>query len=650
LRLSRAALLRPLLAALAIAAAGFMVEGSSAQVAPAPPAATPPAAPPYRVDVPAQKTLYTYGPDGRYLLAGSWLFRFDLGRGSSAHFERSNSVAGWKTVSVPNAWNATDQSSASMRGTVAWYRKDFRLPSSDPGATWIVRFESVNYRSDVWLNGQPIGSHAGVFLPFEFELPGKLLKRGATNHLVIRVDNRRHLTDFPPASIGTNGAPSGGWWNYGGILREVYLRKVNRIDFQSVQVLPILPCPTCPASIRYRVALRNYAASTQSVNLSATFGTHAAVNLGSVALGAGAAHTFVRTVPIGHAQLWYPASPYLYDVNLNVRAGATHVAHYFLRSGVRSIQVSSDGLLLLNGQVLNMRGVGLQEDSKLYGFAIDNTIRARYIAETKALGATFIRSQYPLHPYIEELADANGIMLWSEIPVFSVHTPYLDQPGVLRQAHDDVQQNILANGSHASVIIWSIANELSPTPEPAQTRFINSTVAAAKGLDPTRPVGLAVASNPVNGCQAGPYSALDVIGLNDYFGWYQGQGAGIADRDLLSDYLDSMRLCYPHKALMVTEFGAEANRPGPVEERGTYAFQTDFLDFHLALFASKPWLAAATWWALEEFRVRPGWDGGDPRPQPPIHNKGLISFDGVPKPAYFEAQRVFSATPQLRPR
>ena len=536
-----------------------------------------------------------------------------------------------------------------MRGTVAWYRKDFRLPSSDPGATWIVRFESVNYRSDVWLNGQEIGSHAGVFLPFEFELPGNLLKRGTTNHLVIRVDNRRHITDFPPASFGTNHLPSGGWWNYGGILREVYLRRVNRIDFQSVQVLPELPCATCPASVRYRVELRNYARSTQNVGLAASFGTHA-FNLGSVALRAGATHGFLRTVPIGHAQLWYPSSPYLYDVNLDASAGATKVAHYFLRSGVRSIQVSSDGLLLLNGQVLNMRGVGLQEDSKLYGFAIDNTIRARYIAETKALGATFIRSQYPLHPYIEELADANGIMLWSEIPVFSVHTQFLAAPAVVREAHDDIQQNILANGSHPSVIIWSIANELSPTPEPAQTRFINRTVATAHALDPTRPVGLAVASNPVNGCQAGPYSALQVIGLNDYFGWYTGAEAGISDRDLLSDYLDSMRRCYPHKALMVSEFGAEANRPGPVEERGTYAFQTDFLDFHVNLFNSKPWLAAATWWALEEFRVRPGWDGANPRPQPPIHNKGLISFDGVPKPAYYEAQRLFAATPQLRPR
>ena len=72
------------------------------------------------------------------------------------------------------------------------------------------------------------------------------------------------------------------------------------------------------------------------------------------------------------------------------------------------------------------------------------------------------------------------------------------------------------------------------------------------------------------------------------------------------------------------------------------------MNFHLGVYATKPWLSGAIYWALEEFRVRPGWDGGNPRPNPPIHQKGLISFAGVRKPAFFEAQRLFKATAQLR--
>ena len=109
-----------------------------------------------------------------------------------------------------------------------------------------MRFESVNYRSKVWLNGKPIGKNRGAYLPFEIRLPAGLLKRGGVNHLVIRVDSRRKQTDFPPSGLSIVGKPTGGWWNYGGLLREVYLRKINDIDFNTVVVRPDLPVRHVP--------------------------------------------------------------------------------------------------------------------------------------------------------------------------------------------------------------------------------------------------------------------------------------------------------------------------------------------------------------------------------------------------------------------
>ena len=90
---------------------------------------------------------------------------------------------------------------------------------------------------------------------------------------------------------------------------------------------------------------------------------------------------------------------------------------------------------------------------------------------------------------------------------------------------------------------------------------------------------------------------------------------------------------------MVTETGAEANRTGPVEEKGTYEFQSDYIKYHYDVYATKPWLSGALYWALKEFRVRPEWEGGNPRPQPPIHQKGVVAFDGTRKPGYTELQR-----------
>jgi beta-glucuronidase len=138
-----------------------------------------------------------------------------------------------------------------------------------------------------------------------------------------------------------------------------------------------------------------------------------------------------------------------------------------------------------------------------------------------------------------------------------------------------------------------------------------------------------------------------MMGFNEYFGWYPGIAGTTADRTRLSAYLDHLHACYGRKALMITEFGAEANRDGPAEEKGTWAFQQDFVNYHLGVFATKPWLNGALYWTLNEFRVRPEWEGGNPRPTPPLHQKALVSYDGAPKPAYFDAQRWYRGTRQL---
>ena len=77
------------------------------------------------------------------------------------------SLAGWAPTTVPNASNAGDFSNASYMGSVHWYRKDFRLPRASEASKWVLRFESVNYRARVWLNGKPLGNHVGAYLPFE---------------------------------------------------------------------------------------------------------------------------------------------------------------------------------------------------------------------------------------------------------------------------------------------------------------------------------------------------------------------------------------------------------------------------------------------------------------------------------------------------
>lgn len=611
-----------------------------------------PAAARAQVDVPDGAPLYADGQDARVVMNGPWLLRLDpqdAGLGQRLYAQRS--TAGWSATTVPSAWNAGDDSSASFAGSIAWYRYDFRLPSAAARFSWIVRFESVNFRATVWLNGRRLGSHVGGYDPFELDLGG--LSRRGINRLVIRVDNRRSLVD-PTGARSDEPVPPGGWWNYGGLLREVYLRRVDRVDLAAVQVTPSLPCPSCAATVTATALVRNLTSATQRVHVTGRFGS-APLDLGTQGVGPGQTVAFTTQLVVHRPRLWSPYHPNLYRVRFVASAAQgggspTFAAGWSLHTGIRSIEVDRRGRLLLNGMVVHFRGVAIHEDTLTQGAAMDNATRARLVALAKDAGATLIRSHYPLHPEFQELADREGLLLWSEVPaMYQLQDADIGRPQFRALAFQELRDNIAANRNHPSVAIWSIANEMPSLAGPGQIRYIRDAAALVRSLDPSRPVGFAFPGHPEVPCQAQAYAPLDVLGFNDYFGWYTGVGGNIADRDGLSAFLDALHACYPHQAVAVTEFGAEANRDGPVEEKGTYAFQSDFIRYHLGVYDTKPWLAGADYWALQEFRVRPGWGGGNPWGTPPFHTKGLVRLDWTEKPAFAVLRAAYRATRQLVP-
>ncbi len=541
---------------------------------------------------PTKGALYPDGQDDRWLLGGAWLYQADPGNVGveDGWWRNVSSTAGWSPVTVPNSFNAGDLSAASMAGSVGWYRRDFTLPQAFARyvparfRSWIIRFESVNYRATVWLNGRKIGTHAGAYVPFELALTGV---RAGVNRLIVRVDDRKTPADLPPLA-------GGGWWNFGGINREVYLRSVQRADLSVVQVRPLLPCPTCTATIAEQATVSNPTASPQTLSLQGSYGGHR-LNFGARTIsphGTWIAHAHTK---LSAPHLWAPGSPYLYKARLTLSdAQGRPLEGYFTYSGVRSITITAGGQLELNGRILHLRGFDLHEQNLTTGAALTPVQLDALVGWTRELGATIIRAHYPLDPQIEQLADQDGILLWSEIPVFQTASRYLRDQAWLNNAHAMLRDNILTNQNHPSVLLWSIGNELPTPPRDAEASYIAGATGIAHQLDPTRPVGMAISDWPGVACQQA-YAPLDVIGFNDYFGWFDAGGGTTDDRDELGPFLDSLHVCYPSKALFVSEFGFEGNRNGPVEERGTYQFQANAAEYHLGVFASKPYLAGAIW-------------------------------------------------------
>ncbi|MBV9310066.1 MAG: hypothetical protein JOZ73_04500 [Solirubrobacterales bacterium] len=530
-----------------------------------------------------------------------------------------------------------------MTGWVGWYRRDFTVPRGAfagyvprSARRWIIRFESVNYRSTVWLNGRKIGSHEGAFLPFEFDL-GRL--RPGVNRLVVRVDNRRGPTDLPPG-------PSGLWWNYGGINREVYLRAVQRADLAQVRIRPTLRCPSCAARVAEQVQVRNVTGVPQRVRLRGSYG-HLGLNFGEATIPPHGTWSPSASIRIAHPRLWSIGRGVLYGARLTLVDGnGRRLAGYFTESGIRAIKVTRKGRLTLNGHLLNLRGVGVHEQDIAQGEALDPAHLRRLFGWAKAVGATVIRTHYPLNPQILEMADRSGILIWSEVPVYQVENKYLARSSVIRHAHAILRDNIRANQNHPSVLLWSIGNELGVGVPPVEARYISGAASLAHRLDPTRPVALDIKDWTGIGCRSG-YSPLDVIGVNEYYGWFDA-GAGVTDdRDRLSAFLDEFRSCYPTKALFVTEFGFDGSRNGPVEERGTYAFQMNTLAYHLSVFARKRWLSGAILWILQDFAAAPGWTGGDPLGTPPFVQKGLVDVYGNHKQAFSLISAIYHGTRQV---
>jgi beta-glucuronidase len=608
---------------------------------------------PYSAQAPTQGALETDGQTNRYTLSGTWLYRPDPSNiGISQGFWRDSAdTVGWSEVAVPNAWNAGEYTATGFAGTVGWYRRDFTLPANafsryvpSSGHSWMLEFESINYTAEVWLNGHELGTHTGAYLPFE--LAAKYMVAG-TNRLVIRVDDTHTPSSFPPG-------PSSGWWNFGGILDAVYLLPVQEADLDSATITPTLACPTCSATVNEQATIRNLSAKPQTVELTGRYGS-LKLNFGEATIKAGQSWTPSASGVLEHPKLWAPGSPNLYAATLTLTdVEGRALGGYRYESGVREI-TWSDGLLYLNGRQLHLRGVSVHEQTVQTGAALSVAQQAQLISWAQQLGADIIREHYPLDPEAEEMADQDGILLWSEVPVYgslltaAQNNANAASPTWRAGALALLKSNIETNENHPSILVWSIANELQATVSTGEAIYIRAAAAEVHALDPTRPAAMAIEDWPGLACQPTAYAPLDVLGINEYFGWFDENGGQTEDRQSLEPFLESVRNCYSNKALMVTEVGYGGDRAGPVEVRGTYAYQDDNLTYSMGVFGQLSWLAGAIWFPMQDFAVEPGYDGGEPLGSPPFVDKGVVDQFGNEKPSFAVMQALYQSTQQLGP-
>lgn len=569
--------------------------------------------------IPSERALYTDAPNGMFLLDQGWTTRADPGDvGEQQGWMQPGATNGFTPTSVPNAFNAGDLSRSSFEGNVQWYRTTFTAPQVDGLAQWRVRFESVNTEATVWLNGTQIGNHRGAYLPFELAANVK----PGDNELVVRVDSRGNAGDLPPANRPR------GWWNYGGILREVYLRAVRSFDLSNVYVTA---APGQPAKARIRATLTNASAATLPAPV--TFHvqgpqTDATTTANAGPVGPGESKQIEATIDISSPKLWSPSNPTLYELTADAPGGQRTTAHF----GIRKWSVTRNGRLQLNGKPLTLHGASFHEQTPTTGAALTPPDRTELVRELQAIGANSARQHYPPHPALLEAFDRAGIVFWEQIPVWRVRDAQLKSARFRATALNALRDSITRDHNHASIAAWSVSNETLGGAS-GELAYFKAARTLLDRLDPTRLMAADKALRPLRDLPR-TYRLVDAIGLNEYVGWYGGKTSELP-RDLAT-----VRRRFPRQAIVITEFGAEANRSG--SGKGSYEFQRNFVAAHLRVFERTPFLSGALVWALRDFAVAPGWAGGNPHPQPPILFKGLFNQDGSPKPVVGTVRRLFA--------
>ena len=508
------------------------------------------------------------------------------------------------SLKVPGDWNTQTDQLFFYEGTI-WYKKSFDYERR-PDTRLFVYFGAANYQADVYLNGQKLGQHEGGFTPFNFEITNLVKSTG--NFLIVKVDNKRRRDAVP--TLMTD------WWNYGGLTRDVklvetpatfvhdYIIQLEKGSRQRITGWVKL----VGKKLNQRITVR-----IPEANISRSFTTDTS---GSAVIDFNANLT-----------LWSPENPKLYDVTIE---GETDQVRDQI--GFRSIETKGTDILL-NGRPIFLRGVCIHEEAPVRGGrAYSPEDARRLLGWAKELGANFVRlAHYPHNEFMIREADRMGIMVWSEIPVY--WTILWENPATFENARNQLTEMIARDKNRAAVVIWSVANE-TPLSD-ARLSFLKRLIEHARSQDPTRLMSAAMErhyTDPKTQMIDDPLGEyLDVLGCNEYVGWYDGLPEKADGLEWKTKY---------QKPVVMSEFGGDAlyGHHGDASERWTEEYQENLYQHQLGMFKRIPFLRGTAPWILTDFR-------SPRRPLPKIQDywnrKGLISSSGEKKKAFYVMQQYY---------
>jgi len=438
-------------------------------------------------------------------------WKFYLGDPSGAQQNTFDDTS-WRSLSVPHDWSAElpfDKNSPAgnggglLDGGVGWYRKTFTLDPSYSGQKIRIEFDGVYMNSQVWINGTSLGTRPYGYSTFEYDLT-PYVKFDANNVIAVRVNNNQ---------------PNSRWYSGSGIYRNVWLTVLNPTHVAYNGGFITTPSVSATsATVSVAADIENQSSSSQSVTVTTEIydasGTKVANDTTAASsVAAGATSTLKQSLTVSNPHLWSTDTPYLYQVKLTLQVGTSTVDTYLVPLGLRSYNFDASTGFSLNGKSMKLWGMAMHHDFGAIGSAYHRRALERQFEILKGMGVNAVRTSHnPPVPELLDLADQMGILIMDEaFDVWETGKNGLNDYHLYftQWAQTDIQDFVRRDRNHASVIMWSIGNEI----QGASTTTAANLIKWVKAIDSTRPLTWAC-NDMGNSTNQAVAALLDLQGFN----------------------------------------------------------------------------------------------------------------------------------------
>jgi beta-galactosidase len=444
--------------------------------------------------------------------------------------------AEWRQLDLPHDWSIElprDPNSPSCPegghfvDGVGWYRKRFAAPEAWRGKRVALRFEGVFKNAQMWVNDRYVERHSYGYSSFTVDLT-RHLAAGEENLVVVRVDN-----SAPKHSR---------WYSGSGIYRHVWLLVSDLVHIAEGGLYVTTPeVSAASARVRMATTVVNESEAAKSVLLRWVVrgpeGEECGACEAAGEVPAGGSRAFAEDWTLATPRLWSPDRPALYRVEVEVRAGEELLDEEATSIGLRTIEFSAAEGFRLNGKPITMRGGCVHHDCGPLGSMSIDRAEERKVEVLKASGFNAIRCAHnPPAPAFLDACDRLGMLVideafdnWRERGTPNDNHLVFDD-----WWQRDLDSMVLRDRNHASIVLWSIGNEVKEARLPWGPEIASRLGARVRALDPTRPVTCAVNDWPEWEEVDAFYAELDVCGYNYLVERYEDDHARCPDRIMVA--------------------------------------------------------------------------------------------------------------------